>query len=250
MSVKIKDLKEQEIMRTAGKKLAKILDILKLEVKEGITTKFLDKIAFELILNEKAKPAFLGYNDFPGTICTSINDEIVHGIPSDKRYLKNGDILSIDIGLFYNNYCVDMSITVPIGAISVENQKLIDVTRLSLLEGIKFAKVNNRLGDIGHNIQKVVENAGFNVVMEYTGHGIGQNMHEPPEILHYGKENTGMQLKAGMVFAIEPMVNVGTWMTKILDDGWTVVTKDGKNSAHFEHTVLIRKDEPEILTKV
>jgi methionyl aminopeptidase len=235
-------------MRLAGRKLAKILDILQKEVKENISTKYLDNIAFDLIHSENAKPAFLGYNGFPATICSSINNEIVHGIPSFNRFLKEGDILSIDIGLFYDNYCADMAITLPIGKVSEENLKLIDVTKNSLLKGIQKVQIDNRLGDIGEAIQSFVENNGLSVVLEYTGHGIGRNMHEAPEILNYGKKNTGLKIKEGMVFAIEPMVNVGTWQTKILKDNWTVVTKDGKNSAHFEHTVLVTKDGPEILT--
>jgi methionyl aminopeptidase len=248
MSIKIKNFEEIEKMRLAGRKLAKILDILQKEVKENISTKYLDNIAFDLIHSENAKPAFLGYNGFPATICSSINNEIVHGIPSFNRFLKEGDILSIDIGLFYDNYCADMAITLPIGKVSEENLKLIDVTKNSLLKGIQKVQIDNRLGDIGEAIQSFVENNGLSVVLEYTGHGIGKNMHEAPEILNYGKKNTGLKIKEGMVFAIEPMVNVGTWQTKILKDNWTVVTKDGKNSAHFEHTVLVTKDGPEILT--
>jgi methionyl aminopeptidase len=248
MSIKIKNFEEIEKMRLAGRKLAKILDILQKEVKENISTKYLDNIAFDLIHSENAKPAFLGYNGFPATICSSINNEIVHGIPSFNRFLKEGDILSIDIGLFYDNYCADMAITLPIGKVSEENLKLIDVTKNSLLKGIQKVQIDNRLGDIGEAIQSFVENNGLSVVLEYTGHGIGRNMHEAPEILNYGKKNTGLKIKEGMVFAIEPMVNVGTWQTKILKDNWTVVTKDGKNSAHFEHTVLVTKDGPEILT--
>jgi len=237
-------------MRQAGNILASILNKLLLEVNPGISTKKLDDIAYELIINQKVKPAFLGYYDFPASICTSINDEVVHGIPSNNRYLRENDILSIDIGVIHEGFCSDMAVTVPIGEISKEDQRLIDITKASLKEGIKHCRIGNRLGDVGFAIQKIAEDASFSVVREYVGHGIGKKMHEEPQILNYGIPGTGIEIKEGMAFAIEPMINVGTWKTIVLRDDWTVVTKDNKKSAHFEHTVLITKNGPEILTKI
>lgn len=248
MKVSIKTNQEINSMRIAGKKLANVFSRLKKEVKSGISTKDLDDIAFSLIREEDAVPLFFGYNGFPASICTSINEEVVHGIPSVSRNLKEGDILSIDIGLSYDHYCADMAETIPVGNVSEEDIKLIKTTKEALFLGLSQMRVNNRIGDIGNAIESYVTKKGFTVVLEYTGHGIGRNMHEPPEILNYGKKKTGLLIRKGMVFAVEPMVNIGTWQTKILDNKWTVVTKDGKKSAHFEHTVLVTDSDPEILT--
>ena len=250
MAIFIKNFDEQQKMRQAGKILALILDKLLLEIKPDINTKKLDDVAHDLILSQNVKPAFLGYYGFPASICTSINEEVVHGIPSKNRFLRNRDILSIDIGIIYDGYCSDMAVTVPIGEISDEDKRLIEVTKVSLKEGIKNCKPGNRLGDVGYAIQKTVEDAKFSVVREYVGHGIGKNMHEEPQILNYGLPGTGIEIKEGMVFAIEPMVNVGTWKTKLLKDKWTVSTKDNRKSAHFEHTVLITKNGYEVLTEL
>lgn len=248
MKVSIKTNQEINSMRIAGKKLANVFSRLKKEVRSGISTKDLDDIAFSLIREEDAVPLFFGYNGFPASICTSINEEVVHGIPSVSRNLKEGDILSIDIGLSYDHYCADMAETIPVGNVSEEDIKLIKTTKEALFLGLSQMRVNNRIGDIGNAIESYVTKKGFTVVLEYTGHGIGRNMHEPPEILNYGKKKTGLLIRKGMVFAVEPMVNIGTWQTKILDNKWTVVTKDGKKSAHFEHTVLVTDSDPEILT--
>jgi methionyl aminopeptidase len=250
MAIYIKNFAEQNKMREAGKILSLILSKLLLEIKPDINTQMIDSLAYDLILSQNVKPAFLGYYGFPASICTSINEEIVHGIPSKNRYLREKDILSVDIGIIYDGYCADMAVTVPIGEISQEDKNLIEITKASLIQGIKFCKPGNKLGDVGFAIQQTVENANFSVVREYVGHGIGKNMHEEPQILNYGTPNTGIEIKEGMVFAIEPMVNVGTWKTKLLKDKWTVVTKDNKKSAHFEHTVLITKDGNEILTEI
>ncbi len=244
----IKSFDEQNKMRKSGKILSQIMRNLLKEVKVNITTKKLDDIAYELILNSDAKPAFLNYNGFPASICASINNEIVHGIPSKSRFLKNGDILSIDIGICYDGYFSDMAVTVPIENISESDKKLIETTKLALDEGIKHCVVDNYLGDIGNAVDSIAKKTNFSVVREYVGHGIGTSLHEKPEILNYGVPKTGLKIQEGMVFAIEPMINVGDWRTGILGDDWTVVTLDGSNSAHFEHTVLVTKNGPEILT--
>ena len=222
MKINIKTKDDINYMRIAGRKLANVLFKLKKEIKIGISTKYLDDLAFDLIKEEEAVPLFLGYNGFPASICTSVNDEVVHGIPSVSKKLQNGDILSIDIGLSYKHYCADMAETVPVGDITEEDRNLIETTRESLFLGISQMKPNNRLGDIGEAIESYVTKKGFSVVLEYTGHGIGRNMHEAPEVLNYGKKHTGLTIKEGMVFAIEPMVNIGTWQTKTLSNNWTV----------------------------
>ncbi|WP_026477633.1 type I methionyl aminopeptidase [Alkaliphilus transvaalensis] len=244
----LKSPQEIKIMQEAGKIVAETHEILMEAIRPGITTKQLDEMAEAHIRKRGALPAFKGYGGFPASICTSINHEVVHGIPGLK-VLEDGDIISIDIGALHQGYYGDAAKTHGVGKIDQEAQRLIDVTRESFYEGIKYAKENNRLSDISHAIQSYVEDRGFSVVRNFVGHGIGTKMHEDPQIPNYGPPGKGPRLKAGMVLAIEPMINVGTFEVKVLADGWTVVTLDGKYSAHYEHTVAITMDEPMILTK-
>jgi len=245
----LKSKDELAIMREGGLILAAIMERLKSIIKSGITTAEIDSFAEDLIRQEKAIPAFKGYRDYPATTCTSINYVVVHGIPGAKK-LEDGDIISIDLGLSYKNFFSDAAFTVGVGKIDSKAKKLIEVTRDSLNEGIKAAKPNNRLGDISHAVQKHVEKNGFSVVRQFVGHGIGRNLHEEPELPNFGRPGKGEVIKPGMVLAIEPMVNMGTWECEILEDGWTAVTSDKKLSAHFEHTVAITEKGPEILTKL
>ncbi len=247
-SITIKTPEELQIMREAGAILASVINEVKCSLKSGMTTREADQKAEKLIKEKNVIPAFKGYRGFPGCVCFSVNEEVVHGIPGD-RILKDGDIASLDVGIIYKGYYSDTATPVAIGEAQPDLQRLLDVTSESLLEGINQARVNNHLSDISHAIQKYVEENGFSIVREVVGHGIGKNLHEDPEIPNFGPPHQGPVLKEGMVFAIEPMVNVGYASTKILQDGWTVVTEDGKPSAHFEHTIAIRKDGPEILTK-
>ncbi|MBU0469352.1 MAG: type I methionyl aminopeptidase [Candidatus Omnitrophica bacterium] len=244
----IKTSEELVVLREAGKILSAIVKELKCSLKTGISTQEIDILAENLIKDYGVIPAFKGYRGFPGCVCVSINDEVVHGIPS-KRKMENGDIVSLDVGIIYKEYYSDMAITAGIGDIDAEFQRLMDVTKESLDRGIEQARENNHLSDVSHAIQKYVEENGFSVVREFVGHGIGKQLHEDPEIPNFGEPNNGPILKAGMVLAIEPMVNIGDWHTKILNDGWTVVTKDGKPSAHFEHSIVVTKEKPEILTR-
>ena len=243
----IKSRQEIELMREAGKIVAEAHELVREAIKPGITTMELDQIVETHILNRGAIPAFKGYGGFPASTCTSVNHEVVHGIPGLKR-LEEGDILSVDIGALYKGYYGDSAKTHAIGKISPRAEELIEVTRQSFYEGIKFAKLGYRLSDISHAIQTYVESKGFSVVRNYVGHGIGTSMHEEPQIPNYGPPGKGPRLKEGMVLAIEPMINIGTYEVKVLSDGWTVVTLDGEYSAHYEHTVAITDDEPEILT--
>jgi methionyl aminopeptidase len=240
--------REIEIMREAGKIVALTHQELKKHIAPGITTEELDKIAEEFILGLGAIPSFKGYNGFRGSICASVNEELVHGIPG-ARVLNEGDIISIDIGANYNGYHGDSAWTYPIGKISAENENLLKVTEESLFKGLEEAKPGERLSNISHAIQTYVEPFGFSIVREYVGHGVGQNLHEDPQIPHYGPPNKGPRLKPGMVLAIEPMVNAGSRYVKTLADNWTVVTLDGKTCAHFEHTIAITDSGFEILTK-
>jgi len=244
-----KTQREIEIMRRAGQIVALTHAELKKYIKPGITTKELDLISETFIRSHDATPSFKGYGGFPGSICASVNEELVHGIPS-SRVLKDGDIISIDIGAYYNGYHGDSAWTYPVGNISIDARQLLSVTEQSLYEGFKYAKTGNRLYDISHAIQKYVENNGFSIVEEYVGHGIGQSLHEDPPIPNYGLPNTGPVLKSGMVLAIEPMVNQGKRFVKILPDDWTVITADKKLCAHFEHTIVITDDGYEILTRI
>jgi len=243
----LKSEQELELMRDVGRIVANVLLELEEAVKPGITTEKLNEIAEDIIIKSGAKPMFKGYKGFPASICTSINEEVVHGIPS-LRKLKSGDIISIDVGAEKNGYCGDAAVTLPVGEVNEEVMRLIEVTRGALSVGIKQAVVGNRLSDISHAVQSYVEDNGFSVVREYVGHGIGRNMHEEPPVPNFGVPGRGPRLVPGMVLAIEPMVNMGTFMVQVKDDGWTVVTCDGRYSAHFEHTIAVTEDGPRILT--
>ena len=247
-AVEIKSREELAIMRAAGIIVADILVLLKGIVKPSMTTGEIDAICREELKKRGAKPAFLNYHGFPGVICVSINSEIVHGIPSDKRVLKEADIVGLDFGCVIDGWFADSAITVPVGVISSEAQRLITVTRESLEKGIAAVKAGNRIGDIGFAVQSHAEAAGYTVVREFVGHGIGRALHEEPPVPNYGKPGTGARLKSGMTIAIEPMVNTGGPEVTTLGDGWTAVTKDGKLSAHFEHTVVVTDEGADILT--
>lgn len=235
-------------MRESGALLAKITDKLRARIKAGISTEEIDRFAEDLILSQGAIPAFKGYRGFPASVCASFNEEVVHGIPSGRR-LKDGDLLKLDIGLSLNGYFADCAFTYPIGNISGRARRLMEAAKKALELGIRKARANNRLYDISWAIQNYVESQGFSVVRDFVGHGIGRNMHEPPEIPNFGRPGSGPILREGMVLAIEPMVNAGTWQVKLGENGWTALAKDGLESAHFEHTVAITSDGPEILTK-
>ncbi|WP_214829840.1 type I methionyl aminopeptidase [Exiguobacterium algae] len=241
--------REIAIMREAGQIVARTHQVLKEHIKPGITTLELDRIAEDYIRSQGATPSFKGYNGFTGSVCASVNEELVHGIPG-KRVLNDGDIISIDIGANYNGYHGDSAWTYPVGTISEETQRLLDVTEESLYKGLEHAKAGVRLTDISHAIQAYVESHDFSVVREYVGHGVGQNLHEAPQIPHYGPPGKGPRLKTGMTLAIEPMVNAGQRYVRTLADNWTVVTVDGSMCAHFEHTIAITDDGYEILTKL
>ncbi len=243
----IKSEEDLKMLKKSGKILSKIICRLQKFVRSGISTIEIDRIAAKLIKDENVLSAFKGYNGFPANICTSVNEEIVHGIPAEKK-LKEGDIIGLDVGINYKGYFSDAAITLPVGRIDTRLQKLIEVTRNALSQGIIQARENNRLSDISYAIQAYVEKNGFSVVRQFVGHGIGFSLHEDPQIPNFGQPHQGELLKKGMVFAIEPMVNMGTGDCKILDNGWTAVTKDGFPSAHFEHTVAITEKGPRILT--
>ncbi|TXC85622.1 type I methionyl aminopeptidase [Metabacillus litoralis] len=243
-----KTQRELDIMREAGRIVALTHQELKKHIKPGITTKELDAIAENFIRSHDAIPSFKGYNGFRGSICASVNEELVHGIPGD-RVLNEGDIISIDIGAKYNGYHGDSAWTYAVGEISDGAKRLLEVTEESLYKGLNEAKPGDRLSNISHAIQTYIEEHNFSVVREYVGHGVGQELHEDPQIPHYGPPNKGPRLKPGMVLAIEPMVNAGTRYVKTLADDWTVVTVDGKMCAHFEHTIAITETGYEILTK-
>ncbi len=244
----LKSPHEIALMRQAGRIVAVVLAELKERVRPGLTTADLDRLAEKIIRQHGAVPTFKGYRGFPASITTSINEELVHGIPSRKRRLKEGDILSIDCGATYKGWVGDAAITVPVGAISAEAQKLLAVTEQALYEGIKEAKVGNRSGDVSAAIQRYVEKHNYGVVREYTGHGVGRAMHEDPQVPNFGKPHRGIPLRNGMTIALEPMVNMGTPKTRVLRDKWTVVTADGQLSAHFEHTIAVMDGEAQILT--
>lgn len=241
--------REIKLMREAGRIVAMTHQELKKHIQPGITTKQLDSIAESFIRQQGAHPSFLGYNGFSGSICVSVNEELVHGIPGD-RVLNEGDIVSLDIGAEYSGYHGDSAWTYAVGKIDDEAQKLLDVTEKSLYMGLEQAKPGARLSNISHAIQTFVEAEGFSIVREYVGHGIGQSLHEDPQIPNYGPPDKGPRLKPGMALAIEPMVNAGSRYVKTLPDNWTVVTVDGKMCAHFEHTIAITETGFEILTKL
>jgi methionyl aminopeptidase len=245
----IKNHDEVAIMRKAGRIVAETLLLLEKEVKPGVTTANLDKIAEEFITKHGAKPSFKGLYGFPSSLCISVNEQVIHGFPG-AYVLKEGDIVSIDCGAFFDGFHGDAARTFPVGNISVEAQNLIDITKESFFQGIKFAKEGNKLTDISHEIQSYVEAAGFSVVRDFVGHGIGRKVHEEPNVPNFGKSGRGPKLLEGMVLAIEPMVNIGTYKVRTLRDGWTVVTADHSLSAHYENTVAILSDGPEILTLI
>ncbi|MDD4047371.1 MAG: type I methionyl aminopeptidase [Clostridia bacterium] len=244
----IKSDREQQYLYDAGQIVAKTHKEVAEALKPGITTQELDRVAEEYILKQQAIPSFKGYNGFPATICASINEEVVHGIPSLKQ-VKSGDIISIDIGATLNGYVGDAAVTLPVGEVDESLKRLLDVTKQSLYEGINKARVGNRLFDVSHAIQSFVEDKEFSVVRDFVGHGIGRDMHEEPQVPNFGPPGRGPRLRAGMTIAIEPMVNVGTYEVETLLNGWTVVTKDRKPSAHFEHSIAITDKGPWILTK-
>jgi methionyl aminopeptidase len=244
----IKSQEEIELMSQAGAVTAQILEELYKVIEPGISTKDIDEFVEENILKNKMIPAFKGYNGFPASTCVSINQEVVHGIPSKKRILKQGDIVSVDVGTIHKGYYSDAARTYPVGEIDDSAQKLITITMESFYEGLNFCKPGYRLSDISHAIQKHVEENGFSVVRDFVGHGIGNSMHEAPQIPNYGIPDRGPRLVPGMVLAIEPMVNEGTYQVEVLEDNWTVVTRDGKRSAHYENTVVITENEPLLLT--
>lgn len=237
-----------EEMAEAGRLSAKVLREVGARVKPGVSTAELDRIAEMIIRMEGGIPAFKGYGGFPGSICASVNDQIVHGIPSNSVILQEGDILSIDTGAIVKGWVGDNAWTYPVGKISPEKKRLLEVTEQCMWAGIEAARPGNHLGDIGHAIQEIAERAGYGVVREYVGHGVGRDMHEDPNVPNYGRKHTGIKLEPGMVIAIEPMINIGTYKTKVMSDGWLVCTRDGKPSAHFEKTVAITEDGPRVLT--
>ena len=249
--ITLKSERELDYLRAASRLVAEVLEELRKIIisAPGITTKELDSLAESLILKRGAKPAFKGYRGFPSSLCTSVNEQVVHGIPGPYK-LQSGDIISLDLGVKLNGYYGDAAITVGIGKVSNEVNRLLQVTEEALYKGIEQAKVKNRLSDISHAIQSHAEKSGFSVVRALVGHGIGRALHEEPSIPNFGKPRLGPELKRGMTFAIEPMVNMGKFEVKTTKDNWTVVTKDGKSSAHFEHTIAIRGNKPEILTVI
>ncbi len=247
MAISIKSDAEINKMRQAADILVKTHELIANHIRAGITTGELDNIAESYIISQGAIPSFKDYGGYPATICASINDEVVHGIPS-KRKLQQGDIISVDIGVYFNGYHSDAARSYGIGELSPDMKKLIDVTKQSFYEGLKFAKDGHHLSEVSQAIQKYVESNGFSVVRDLVGHGIGKELHEEPQIPNYKTPGRGPKLRKGMVLAIEPMVNMGTWEVNVLSDDWTVVTRDGMPSAHYENTIVITDDEPEILT--
>ena len=247
--ISIKTPEEVEIMKEGGKILARIMKDLEKNVRPGITTKELDRLAESLILKSGGRCSFKGYQNFPACLCTSINEEIVHALPSN-RILKEGDIISLDLGLFWKGFHSDMAITLPVGKVSPEAVRLIRVTKKALKRGIKKVRPGNTIGDIGNTIQRYVESQGFNVVRDLCGHGIGKEIHEDPQILNFGKRKSGPEIKEGMVLCLEPMVTVGNWKLKKTKDNYGYETEDGSLSCHFEHTVAVTKDGAKILTVI
>jgi methionyl aminopeptidase len=243
----IKSSKEIELMQESGRIVALVHETIKKAIKPGVTTGELDKIAEKVITENGAVPSFKGYHGFPGSICASINEQVIHGIPGDIK-LSEGDIISIDVGAFKNGYHADAARTHPVGNVSEAAANLIKVTEESFFEGLKYCRKGYRLSDVSHAIQKYSEDKGYGVVRDFVGHGVGRQLHEDPPIPNYGSPGRGPRLESGMVLAIEPMINQGDHRVKVLDDDWTVVTLDGLWSAHYEHTVVITEDEPLLLT--
>ena len=247
MAIIVKSPRQIEFMREAGKITAGARSIARQAIAAGITTAEIDKEVYNFITKSGATPSFLNYGGFPGSACISVNEELIHGIPG-KRIIRNGDIVSVDVGAKIHGFHGDCAGTYPCGEVSEETKRLIEVTRQSFFEGIKYAKAGNRLGDISAAIQEYVERHGYSIVREYVGHGIGADLHEDPSVPNYGKAGRGPRLVKGMTLAVEPMVNMGAAAIRVLDDDWTVVTKDGSLCAHYENTILITDGEPEILT--
>ena len=258
MTIELKTPEQVALMREAGRLVAETYEVLRPHVVPGVTTLDLDRLAEEFIRKHGAIPVYKGYipaggrgiPPFPGSICASVNDVICHGIPSAKVRLKEGDIVGVDIGVQYKGWCGDSCVTYAVGQVDEQSQKLLDVANRSLELAISQARAGNRLGDIGHAIQGYAEAQGFSVVREYTGHGLGRNLHEAPTVLHHGKAGTGMKIRAGMVFTIEPMINAGKPDTRLMSDHWGVRTADGSRSAQFEHSLAITENGPEILTRL
>jgi methionyl aminopeptidase len=248
--INLKSPHEIERMKGASRIVAEILLELREIVKEGITTREIDRIAEDLTLKRHAKPAFKGYRGFPASICISINEEVVHGIPSPRRTLRKGDVVGLDFGVVFDDFFGDSAITVSIGEIPPEVENLLRVTERSLYAAIEAAVPGNYISDVSAAVQRLADAHHFGIVREFCGHGIGRSLHEDPPVLNYVQSGKGPKVKPGLVIAIEPMINLGTEKVKVLDDGWTVVTLDGRPSAHFEHTIAIRPEGPEILTRV
>jgi methionyl aminopeptidase len=245
--ITLKSAREIELMRRAGKITAAARALAGEMVKPGVTTREIDKAVYQFIKSQGAEPSFLNYNGYPASVCISVNDEIIHGIPG-KRVLQEGDIVSVDVGAYIDGFHGDCAATYACGKISDEAQRLIDVTRQSFFEGIKFAREGCRISDIGHAVQEYAEANGFSVVREYVGHGVGRRMHEAPEVPNFGAPGHGPKLLRGMTIAVEPMINMGAAGIRQMPDGWTVKTADGKYAAHYENTILITSGEPELLT--
>lgn len=249
MSIVIKSTREIALMRQAGRIVAETLAVLSEYVRPGVATRELDTRAYRTITKQGATPSFKGYRGFPASLCVSINEEVVHGIP-DKRVLKEGDIVSLDVGACYKGYHGDSAVTLPVGAIDERVQALLVAGQAGLAAAIAASRNGNRLGDVSNAVQSVVEAQGFSVVREYTGHGVGRDLHEDPLVPNFGPPNQGVLLRPGMTFALEPMINLGEWATQVRPNGWTVITRDGSWSAHFEHTIAITDGEADILTKL
>lgn len=243
----LKTRREIEIMRKAGRLVAQSHELVRKYIKPGVTTKEIDQMVEDFLRSQNAIPTFKGYGGFPYSICASVNEEVVHGFPSSRKLIE-GDIVSIDIGATFEGYVGDSAKTFLVGEVDDEKRRLVEATRQSFYEGIKYAKTSYRLSDISHAVQQYAESQEFSVVRDYVGHGVGKDMHESPQIPNFGRPGKGPRLQVGMVLAIEPMINAGTYNVKVLDNNWTVVTTDGKPSAHYEHTVAITDGEPELLT--
>ncbi len=248
--IQLKNPEQIKLMREAGRITGEALLLAGEKIRVGMTTYELDKIIRTHIEKSGAKPSFLGYGGFPGSACISINEQVIHGIPSTERRIEDGDIVKVDVGAYFKGFHGDSANTFAVGNVSEEAKKLIDVTRQSFYEGIRFAKPGMRVGDIGAAIQKYAEDNGYSVVRKYIGHGVGRELHESPDVPNFGTAGRGVRLYPGMVIAIEPMINQGTYEVRELSDKWTVVTADGKLSAHYEHTVAVTEDGPLLLTKV
>ncbi len=249
--INIKTKQQIAAMRDAGRVVAEVLALMEEMVKPGISTYELDRAAEKQIRNSRAVPTFKGYQGFPASICASIDEEVVHGIPNKHRILREGEIISIDVGATYRGYVGDAARTFAVGRISDEKARLVQVTEASFFEGMRLAAAGNRIGDLGHAIQAYVEKHGYGVIRELTGHGVGEAMHEAPNVPNYGNRGRGLRLEAGLTIAVEPMVSLGSHQIRILEDGWTVVTKDGSPASHYENTIAITADgAPEILTRL